>query len=263
MQNESVEKSTQEAERSLQAVSSAAHSAQEIERKTEDLIQVFQVGGEDLKTTVDSVNAIVDLSRKLEGINSLIAKIASQTNLLAMNAAIEAAHAGEAGRGFSVVADEIRNLAETTSKHTKDSRESLKAVLAQIQKALESSHKTADSFGTMSQLLNAVGLETRSISESMSSQDQSNKSVLDLLNSTRELAERTEDSSRKLADEAELMKSALNELSENSRLAMLNMEMTKARNKETEKSIYSLEELAHKAQSLTDEEVKLISKFKV
>ncbi len=263
LQNESVQDSARDTERSIEAVSQAAKRTMEVKDRTERLIAAFKESDRDINSTLASVNAIVELSKKLSELNALIAKIASQTNLLAMNAAIEAAHAGDSGRGFSVVADEIRNLAETTARHTKDSRESLKSILAEIQRALDVSQKTAGSYHGMSGLLEEVGDGNRAIAESMEGQDRANKSVLERLKETQGLSAETEKIAGELEKETSDLIRDLGDLGEISKLALLNIEMTKARNEEEKAAIKEVDELANKAVHLSAKSEALISDFKL
>ncbi len=96
-----------------------------------------------------TMTEIEGISEVLDDINEMAAFIqglANQTNLLAMNAAIEAAHAGEAGRGFSVVADEIRKLAEASSGSSKRISQRLKSIKVKIEGTRESSAHTREAF---------------------------------------------------------------------------------------------------------------------
>jgi methyl-accepting chemotaxis protein len=109
-------------------------------------------GGEIVEKTIDSIKSIADLTREtsqvitslgersqeIGKIINVIDDIASQTNLLALNAAIEAARAGEQGRGFAVVADEVRKLAEKTAEATKEIVEMIKKIQDDTNRALSS-----------------------------------------------------------------------------------------------------------------------------
>ena len=103
-----------------------------------------QVSRTEMGNMVDSMNRISDTSKKIENIIAEIESIASQTNLLSLNASIEAARAGEAGRGFAVVADEIRNLADQSAKSAVDTRELVSNTLYEIEQGNKIAFKTAD-----------------------------------------------------------------------------------------------------------------------
>ena len=103
-----------------------------------------QTSREEMGNMVASMNRISETSKKIENIIAEIESIASQTNLLSLNASIEAARAGEAGRGFAVVADEIRNLADQSAKSAVDTRELVSNTLYEIEEGSKIAYRTAD-----------------------------------------------------------------------------------------------------------------------
>jgi methyl-accepting chemotaxis protein len=127
-----------------------AGEAEGARAKTLSLAENVRAGADSVKAVVAGMSEVARRSADLSEINKLIAGVASRTNLLAMNAAIEAAHAGAAGKGFSVVAEEIRGLAESTAEHTRRSRENLSEILGLISSSLSSAETAGSSLGLVS-----------------------------------------------------------------------------------------------------------------
>ena len=109
-----------------------------------------------LSETADAAKLVQQESRALAEMNQVISNVATQTNLLSMNAAIEAAHAGEAGKGFAVVAQEIRKLAETTAQQSKNSEEAILSLQKRIVEIAADAGHVEESFGTMIDMIHEI-----------------------------------------------------------------------------------------------------------
>ena len=133
-----------------------------------ELSNLSTYGEKDMKETVTSIEDISQSVYVIIDMIKIINNVASQTNLLAMNAAIEAAHAGEYGKGFAVVADEIRKLAETTSINSKNISVSLKDIIERIENAKKLTKKTGNSFTNIADSIQNVNQGINNINELLS-----------------------------------------------------------------------------------------------
>lgn len=150
--------------------------------KNDEVIQELSAATDDGRKTVLQENTITqqiaEESGSLLEASSVIQHIASQTNLLAMNAAIEAAHAGEAGKGFAVVADEIRKLAEESSMQGKAITMTLKKLSGEIESLTAAAKTTKEKFDVIYSLSDKAKLMSVQITDAMKEQESGSKEVL-------------------------------------------------------------------------------------
>lgn len=145
-QNQIVDNSSKTIQTLIHTVNEINSEVEQASNRVSALVALSSDNKEALNNSVSEIMNVKDMSKALLEMNVVIADVASQTNLLAMNAAIEAAHAGEAGKGFAVVADEIRKLAETTANQAKSSSESLNQIQSKIDEIADSSQSIDRSF---------------------------------------------------------------------------------------------------------------------
>jgi methyl-accepting chemotaxis protein len=153
-----------------------------------ELTEASENGKSGLQTVAEKIQEIAKDSEGLLEINAVMDNIASQTNLLSMNAAIEAAHAGEAGKGFAVVADEIRKLAESSSDQSKTTAAMLKKIKASIDSITVSSNEVLERFGIIDAGVKTVSTHELNIRNAMEEQEVGGRQILEAIGRLKEIS---------------------------------------------------------------------------
>ena len=155
---------------------------QQARELSKNLSDSSEAGSSEVEKTELVINSVSEKSKKMSEVIQVIQQVASQTNLLAMNAAIEAAHAGEAGQGFSVVADEIRKLAENTQNQAKSIKDLIIEITNSIQDGSSSMQDTKTMFYKIQQEIETQTNVVENIARTMEIQSTGAEEILSTTN---------------------------------------------------------------------------------
>jgi methyl-accepting chemotaxis protein len=191
-QTESVARSSSAIEEMLANINAVTQTLGRNAESVQELIKVSDVGRASLQKVTQDIQEISRESEGLLEINAVMENIASQTNLLSMNAAIEAAHAGEAGKGFAVVAGEIRKLAESSSRQSKTSSEVLKKIKNSIDIIPGSTNTALEKFQAVDERVRAVSEQETNIHSAMEEQGHGSRQILESVGKLNELTRMVE-----------------------------------------------------------------------
>lgn len=176
-------------------INSSSDIAKKADGYSENLSGASAKGGNAIAELSEAVSSVQQNSENISEMVQLIMDISEQTNLLAMNAAIEAAHAGDYGKGFAVVAEEIRKLADKSSGSAKEIQNVVKEIVNNISKTSSQSEVTKQSFKILERDIQKVRTANSEIAHSTEEQKTANKAILEvsakLLDFSKQISERT------------------------------------------------------------------------
>ena len=201
-----------------------------VEKTSEKLNETYKIAQQyakeadnshtEMQGMVDVIARINETSKQIENIISEIEDIASQTNLLSLNAAIEAARAGEAGKGFAVVADQIRSLSEQSAKAAVDTRELIEGAIEVTNEGNEAAERVSVSIEKVISGMKSVAASSQELSEiadaqakAMEQAEQGINQISEVVQSNSANAEETSATSEELSAQAVTMNDLISKFS--------------------------------------------------
>ena len=240
----SVSRSSSEIEKMIQQITAVTQSLVQNEKNVENLTIASGEGYTAVQKVSEDISTVTQESERLLEINKVIQNIASQTNLLAMNAAIEAAHAGEVGKGFAVVADEIRKLAESSSGQAKTVSDVLKRIKSALDSISSASGAVLTGFAVIENAVKTVTEHEGKIRDTMETQDSGSKEILQNMQNSLDVTEKVRRSS------GEMLTGSREVIGEGQRLETLTEDLTRGM-KEVVESLSTLNSTVARASEIS------------
>ncbi|MDR2484616.1 MAG: methyl-accepting chemotaxis protein [Treponema sp.] len=262
-QAKSVSQSSAAVEKMTVNIAAVTKSLQENERNITNLTAASEKGHQVLQEMSRDIQEVVQESERLLEINKMIQNIASQTNLLAMNAAIEAAHAGEVGKGFAVVADEIRKLAESSSGQAKIVSEVLKNIRGSLDGISRSTSLALSNFEEIDQEVRIVSDQEARIRNAVEEQDTGSRTILDTIVKSDDITQNVR------RDSEEMLTQSKNVMDEGKHLENLTQDLSggvgeiAAEMRSVSAAVNRIQEIGRENSQSIEALIREISKFKI
>jgi len=259
----SVSQSSTAIEQMLANIQSVTNTLVKNASNVRDLMDASEVGRNGLMEVASDIQEIANGSEGLLEINAVMENIASQTNLLSMNAAIEAAHAGEAGKGFAVVANEIRKLAEDSSKQSRTISDVLKKIKESIDKITRSTDNVLKEFEAIDSGVKVVADQEQNIRNAMEEQGEGSKQILEAISQLNEITRYVKGGS------IEMLEGSKEVIHESKNLEMMTQEITGGMNEmaagaeQINATVNKVNEISTKNKESINFLVREVSRFKV
>jgi methyl-accepting chemotaxis protein len=260
-QAQAVNESSAAIEEMVSNIGSVSASAETARKFTTELLEVSGDGKSKLETVIQAVEQIARQSEDLMTAAKVISGIASNTNLLAMNASIEAAHAGEWGRGFSVVAQEIRHLAELAAKQSGEISKKLGSVKTGIDAVAETSRKMGQAFSVVFEKVEKVGGIVAQIQGAMAEQNEGSRQVLTGLKNIDEVTLQVRDGAVQMKEGSGQILSAISRLTDANSAVHKNITEIASGTGEINKAVANVLDLTVSNKELIEQAGAAVSRF--
>jgi methyl-accepting chemotaxis protein len=228
-----------------------------------ELQESSETGKSSLYEVASNIQEIAKESEGLMEINAVMENIASQTNLLSMNAAIEAAHAGESGKGVAVVAGEIRKLAESSGRQSKTTAEKLKKIKTSIDGITQSMGVVFENFESIEREVQIVSGQEESIRNIMQEQERDSRDVLEAITSLNSISGKIRQESEELSGKSkEVIREAVEMESSTQEISSGMNDMAKG-TEQINKAVLEVNEISEKNEKSINTLTEELIKFKV